>query len=74
MWNRMLAVAGMRSCGPIIACGRNRPVLTRNVGTPTRVGAVLEACAAAVLVGVVRLDSWAALQIVPGTWSVNCAG
>ena len=40
---------------------------------------MLEACTAAVLVaavlvGVMRLDSWAALSIVPGTWSVSCAG
>ena len=24
-------------------------------------------------VGVVRLDSWAALSLVPGAWSVSCA-
>ena len=35
---------------------------------------MLEACKAAVLVGVMRLDSWAALPIVPGAWSVRCAG
>ena len=36
--------------------------------------AELEACTAAVLVGVMRLDSWAALSIVPGAWSARCAG
>ena len=39
---------------------------------------MLEECTAAVLVGVMRLDSspgsWAALSIVPGAWSVSCAG
>ena len=35
--------------------------------------AVLEACTAAVLVGVIRLDSWAARSMVPGAWSVSCA-
>ena len=34
----------------------------------------VEACKAAVLVAVMRLDSWAALPIVPGAWSVRCAG
>ena len=38
--------------------------------------AVLKACTAAVLVGVVCLDSQAALSIlvVPGAWSVSCVG
>ena len=36
--------------------------------------AVLEACTAAVLVGVMRLDAWTALLIVPGAWCVSCAG
>ena len=35
---------------------------------------MLEACTSVVLVGVRRLDSWAALSIVPGAWSVRCAG
>ena len=35
---------------------------------------MLEACTAAVLVGVMRLASWAALSIVPGAWSVRSAG
>ena len=26
-----------------------------------------------VLVGVMRLASWAAFSMVPGAWSVNCA-
>ena len=34
---------------------------------------MLVACTAAVLVGVVRLDSWVALSMVPGAWSVSCA-
>ena len=29
---------------------------------------------ARLLVGVMRLDSWAALSIAPGAWSVSCAG
>ena len=37
---------------------------------------MLEACTAAVfqVVGVRRLDSWAALSILPDAWSVRCAG
>ena len=35
---------------------------------------MLEACTAAVLVGVMRLDSWAALSIVRDAWSVSCVG
>ena len=31
------------------------------------------ACTDAVLVGVIRLDSWAALSMVTGAWSVSCA-
>ena len=34
---------------------------------------MLEACKAAVLVGVMRLDSRAAFSMVPGSWSVSCA-
>ena len=34
---------------------------------------MLEACMAAGLVGVMRLGPWAALSMVPGAWSVNCA-
>ena len=36
---------------------------------------MLEACTAAVLVGVMRsrLNSWAALSMVPGAWSMSCA-
>ena len=34
---------------------------------------MLEVCTAAVLVGVMRLDSWAALSMVPGAWSVSFA-
>ena len=34
---------------------------------------MLVACTAAVLVGVMRLDSWVALSMVPGAWSVSCA-
>ena len=34
---------------------------------------VLEACMAAVLVGIIRLDSWAALSMAPDAWSVSCA-
>ena len=36
-----------------------------------------EACTApptAVLDGVMRLDSWASLWVVPGAWSASCAG
>ena len=36
--------------------------------------AVLKACMAAALIGVVCLDSRAALSIVPGAWSVSCVG
>ena len=32
-----------------------------------------EACRVAVSVSVVRLDSWAAVLMVPGAWSVRCA-
>ena len=35
--------------------------------------AVLVPCRVAVLIGVMRLDSWAALSMVPGAWSVSCA-
>ena len=34
---------------------------------------MLEACTAAVLVGIMRLGPWAALLMVPGAWSVSCA-
>ena len=36
---------------------------------------MLETCTAAVLVAVMRLDSWADLFMVPGAWSVimSCA-
>ena len=34
---------------------------------------MLEACTVAVLVDVMRLESYAALSMVPGAWSVSCA-
>ena len=34
---------------------------------------VLAVCGVDVLVGVMRLDSWAAFSMVAGAWSVNCA-
>ena len=34
---------------------------------------MLEACTVAVMVGVMRLDSWNAVSLVPGAWSVSCA-
>ena len=33
---------------------------------------MLDACTAAVLDGVMRLDCWAALSMEPGAWSVLC--
>ena len=33
----------------------------------------MEACTAAMLVGVMRPDCWAGLSMVPGAWSVCCA-
>ena len=35
---------------------------------------MLTACVATVLIGAMRLDSWAALSIVPGAWYVSCVG
>ena len=32
----------------------------------------MEACMTAVLVGVMRPDSWAAVSMAPGAWSVSC--
>ena len=34
---------------------------------------MLAVCRVDVLVGVMRLDSWADFSMVPGAWSVNCA-
>ena len=34
---------------------------------------MLQAYTVVVLVGVMRLDSWAAPSMVPGAWSVSCA-
>ena len=34
---------------------------------------MLEACTAAVLVVVMRLDSWVTLSMVLGAWSLSCA-
>ena len=32
-----------------------------------------QVCTAAGLVGVMCLDSWVALSMIPGAWSVSCA-
>ena len=73
-WPVMHALGAKPGSGTISAA-RNVKLHSWNT---VAVVAVMEACTAAVLVGVVRLDSWAALSIyrniVSGAWSVSCAG